>query len=493
MIHDRYIRAPLYETLLEYHFQRRSSFHVPGHKGGSALSAKNKGMLEQIMSIDFTEITGLDDLHQPEGVIKEAQELAADCFGADRTYFLVNGSTAGNLAMITAVCGRGDVLIVQRNVHKSVIHGLMLAGARAVFVTPRLDPGTGLATSVGSKDLAEALDRYPQAKGVLLTNPNYYGMAIDLKPIADLVHSRGIPLLVDEAHGAHFGFHPAFPESALSAGADVVVQSAHKMLTALTMGAMLHVRGGLVDVHKIASRLSMLQTSSPSYPIMASLDLCRSMLQQEGSRLFERGLESVGTFRDKAESLDAFQVVKLEGNGAYDAWDPFKVILRDRTGTLNGFELQRELEIRGCMIEMADPRHVLLLFSLASSLADTEKLLSALTDINDKFGLHEKEKHDALTNKITTASMPHVSLPIPFDIDLSRLDDCVQTVPLDNAVGYRSAEMVIPYPPGIPVLYPGEPVTKEAAAYLAVLANTGARFQGTMDRSLATLQVLNPD
>ncbi|GIP36308.1 aminotransferase class I/II-fold pyridoxal phosphate-dependent enzyme [Paenibacillus sp. J2TS4] len=484
------VHAPLYETLLGCHFQRNSSFHVPGHKGGRALPAQFKGMLEQVMSIDYTEITGLDDLHQPEGVIKEAQDLAADCFGADRTFFLVNGSTVGNLAMITAVCGRGDILIVQRNVHKSVIHGLMIAGAKAVFVAPQSDPETGLAAGISNKDLVEALDRYPQAKAVFLTNPNYYGMAMDLEQTVRLVHSRGIPLLVDEAHGAHFGFHPELPRSALSVGADAVVQSSHKMLTALTMGAMLHVRSTRIDPNQISGRLSMLQSSSPSYPIMASLDLSRSMLQSKGSELFTPGLQCVKELRQHILSLDVFGVVSGHKNEVYAALDPFKITLWDRIGTLSGFDLQQQLEQRGCMTEMADPRHVLLLFSLASEPRDVNHLLSALLDINDKLGLKEKENPLALANNRVAPPMPPISQPIPFDLDHSLLLDHVRTLPLEETAGFRSAEMVIPYPPGIPVLYPGEPILKETTDYLQVLAATGARFQGISDRKLSTLKVV---
>jgi arginine/lysine/ornithine decarboxylase len=211
---------PLLDALLQHRRNRYTGFHVPGHRSGKGLLAE-ASIFREIMSIDLTELTGLDDLHQPEGAIRDAQLLAADCFGAEHTFFLVNGSTVGNLAAILSVCGAGETLIVQRNVHKSVIHGLMLAKAKAVFVAPQTDPESGLSGGVAASDIERALRVYPEAKGILITNPNYYGMGIDMRELTQLVHRYDKPLLVDEAHGAHYGFHENLPDSALACGADL--------------------------------------------------------------------------------------------------------------------------------------------------------------------------------------------------------------------------------------------------------------------------------
>ncbi|KHF33712.1 Arginine decarboxylase [Paenibacillus sp. P1XP2] len=257
-------KAPLFEALQQYKNGRQASFHVPGHKKGRAYASfGGAGFLDQVMEADVTEITGTDDLHHPEGVIRDAQLLAADCFGAEESYFLVGGSTSGNLAMILTVCSHpGDLLLVQRNVHKSVLNGLMLAGAKAVFLEPQVDESSGLATAPSAETVAAALAAYPEAKGVLVTMPNYYGMGTDLAPLAEACHRHDVPLLVDEAHGAHYGQHPRLPRSALASGADVVVQSTHKMLAALTMGAMLHVQGPRVNRGLLRQRLAMVQSSS---------------------------------------------------------------------------------------------------------------------------------------------------------------------------------------------------------------------------------------
>ncbi|WP_158702797.1 aminotransferase class I/II-fold pyridoxal phosphate-dependent enzyme, partial [Paenibacillus faecalis] len=284
-------RAPLIEALLTYKNKANISFHVPGHKNGKVYDGiQDAELFSEVMKIDVTEISGTDDLHHPEGVIREAQLLAADCFGAEESFFLVGGSTAGNLAMVLTVCSQpGDLILLQRNVHKSVLNGLMLAGARAVFLEPQIDEYSGLAVMPSQETVRAALAAYPEAKAVFVTSPNYYGMGSDLKELADLCHANEVPLLVDEAHGAHYGMHPDLPESALSCGADGVVQSTHKMLSAMTMGSMLHVQGRLLDRSLLRQRLAMVQSSSPSYPVMASLDLARRLLHAQGPGAFTAG------------------------------------------------------------------------------------------------------------------------------------------------------------------------------------------------------------
>lgn len=482
MFGKQQVRAPLYERLKESYFQRASRFHVPGHKGGQALTIEDKGILEDVMTIDYTEVSGLDDLHHPQGVIHEAQQLAAKCFGANETFFLVNGSTVGNLALILSVCQRDDLILVQRNVHKSILHGLMLAGARAVFLPPEIDPLTGIAAGVSSQSVERALLKHPEARAVLVTNPNYYGMGSSLKKIAELAHAYDMPLIVDEAHGAHFGFHPELPGSALSMGADAVVQSTHKMLTALTMGSMLHLRGERIDRRKTASFLAMLQSSSPSYPIMASLDLCRARLEMAGEELFVGALEKCRELRKEISSkMPWFLIVNQERHAteAYDYIDPFKVTISDATGTLNGYQLQQQLENEGCLIEMADTEHVLLVYSIATSDKDSDRLLLALNQISNKLELGKKELKETAANKVRPSYFPPIPTPVQFDMSMlspgSRLK---RAVTLHEAAGYRSAESVIPYPPGVPVLFPGEVITKEVIAFLEDMVRAGARFQG---------------
>jgi arginine decarboxylase len=488
-------RAPLFEALEAHYRKKPASFHVPGHKSGRGADAAAAFFYQDILSIDYTEISGLDDLHQAEGVILEAQQLAADCFGAEETFFLVGGSTVGNLAMITAVCEPDDILLVQRNVHKSVIHGLMLARAKAVFLTPEWDSDSGLAAGVNIKEVEEALQAYPEAKGLLITNPNYYGMGIDIKPLAQLMHKYDKPLLVDEAHGAHFGFHAKMPPSALSSGADIVVQSTHKMLTAMTMSAMLHVQGQRIDRAAVKLRLSMLQSSSPSYPLLASLDLARRQMHLRGEALLQQGLQVVNDFIGKMQKLPCYGFAPLPSSGKADTYqDPFKVSIFDATGTLSGPELREQLELGGCYPEMADELRVLLVFTLGSTKEDSAKLYQVLSNICARNKLQKKELAGLIANINKIPPFTQISHPVAFHLDHAKESEGTETqgtvwVTLEEAIGQKSAGMVIPYPPGIPLLYPGERITKHGAAYLQQLAARGIRFQGTPGGNLHTIAV----
>lgn len=499
-------RAPIYEMLEQYRMMGNISYHVPGHKNGKAYEGEDgASLLHEVMKIDVTEITGTDDLHHPEGVIKEAQELAADCFGAEESFFLVGGSTAGNLALILTVCPEpGMTLILQRNVHKSVIHGLMLAGVRAVFIEPLIDPDSGLAVAPAAEAVEAALAAYPEAAAVLVTMPNYYGMGSDLAPIARICHDSGVPLLVDEAHGAHYGQHHALPAGALACGADGVVQSTHKMLTAMTMGAMLHVQGPRLDRALLRQRLAMVQSSSPSYPMMASLDLARRLLHSRGSAAFTAGLAAVDVLRRGLAELPRYGLVQpaepLHGEpppqreAAYTQQDPFKVVIYDATGVLSGFELQRRLEAKGCVPEMSDDRHTVLLFSLGSKAEDAVRLLEALRDIASEEPT-ETQRRPGIpeTRNISTwNNFDEVqrSEPVPFSLKPVSAHE-TKSIQLEHSVGSVAAEMVIPYPPGIPLLYPGERISETILKKLTGLAAGGAKFQACADPSLQHIKVYN--
>ncbi|OKP84095.1 amino acid decarboxylase [Paenibacillus helianthi] len=530
-------RAPVYEMLEQYRVKGNISYHVPGHKNGDAYRGQESaGFLREVMRYDVTEITGTDDLHHPEGVIQEAQELAADCFGAEESFFLVGGSTAGNLALILTVCPEpGMTLILQRNVHKSVIHGLMLAGVRAVFVEPQMDWHSGLMVAPAVQTIQNALAAYPEAAAVLVTMPNYYGMGSDLAPLAQACHDSGVPLLVDEAHGAHYGQHPALPAGALVCGADGVVQSTHKMLSALTMGAMLHVQGPWLDRALLRQRLAMVQSSSPSYPVMASLDLARRLVHSQRAGAFTAGLAAVDVLRRGLASLPRYGLLQpaeplqpgcgAAGTGAaadmppqsvaaYSTQDPFKAVIYDAVGVLGGFELQRRLEEKGIVPEMSDDRHVVLAFSLGSNAEDTGLLLAALREIAEEtadvtVNLHEDTTRQGFSTECLPAEsvagvVPDsaknstwnnftndiISSPVLFSMKpVNPLE--TESIGLEYSTGRMSAEMVIPYPPGIPLLYPGEEISEDICNRLIGLSQGGAKFQACADPALQQILVYN--
>lgn len=472
-------RAPLFEAMVAHHATKSISLHVPGHKSGQGLLEEGTNFLQSIMSIDYTEITGLDDLHHPEGAIREAEQLAAACFGAEETYFLVGGSTVGNLAMIGAVCQRGDLILVQRNVHKSVIHGIMLAGAQAVFLAPEVDGETGVATGLQIDVVKQAIEQYPTAKALFITNPNYYGIGTDLKPFAKLMHETGKLLLVDEAHGAHFGFHEEVPASALSQGADAVVQSTHKMLTAMTMGAMLHVQGPRINRKALQQLLAMLQSSSPSYPIMASLDLARKRMHTEGHAWLEQGLYIMKEFREELQALGCLGVYpRVNQQSVGDTTDPFKIAVYDPTHSLSGTEIKTRLEAEGCFVEMTDGYLVLLVFTPANSREDMRRVVQVISNICLDITRRKQELQAPISNIIKLPTYEPISSPIRFDHQVL-FQETTQMVKIKEAIGKRSGEMVIPYPPGIPYLYRGEVITASVAEALVFLAKQGIRFQGT--------------
>lgn len=457
-------KIPVYETLMKFTNNKPLSFHVPGHKNGMYFPKRGKEYFRNILSIDVTELTTLDDLHDPSECIEEAQNLLAKLYGAQKSYFLVNGSTVGNLAMVFACCKEGDIVLVQRNCHKSIMNALILTGAHPVFLEPWIDEEFGVPVGVPHKYIKKAVEMHPNAKALVLTHPNYYGMGIDLKETIALAHEHNIPVLVDEAHGAHLCIGEPFPLSALTYGADVVVHSAHKTLPAMTMGSYLHVNSQLVDPNKVSMYLSMLQSSSPSYPIMASLDLARFALAELKEEGCANTMKFLDDFRKELRHIPQIKVLE------YSVQDPVKITIQTRS-ELSGYELQRILEKQGLYTEMADPYNVLLIMPLVRN----EQYMKAVHTIKNALQCYEVKDRKPIIRYTYKRDFS----PLPFTY--KQLDGCKKSIiPLQEAIGRICADMVIPYPPGIPVLMYGEKITKEHVQYIHELQETGARFQGSV-------------
>ncbi|EFM10957.1 Orn/Lys/Arg decarboxylase major region [Paenibacillus curdlanolyticus YK9] len=496
--------APLYEKLNEHALTRPVSLHVPGHRNGESWrrglqnNTERYGIdrYESLLPLDITELSHTDDLHAPEGVIAEAQQLASQLYRSDHTFFLIGGSTAGNHGMILAVCDPGDLILVQRNVHKSILNGLRLAGASAVFLQPSREEAEGTWTVPDLHVVKEALERHPEAKAVLLSTPNYYGRAVSMRGYADLVHEYQIPLLVDEAHGAHYGFHPAFPRSALADGADAVVHSTHKTLTAMTMGAMLHIKGARIDLGRLRDVLASIQSSSPSYPIMASIDIARAMVQAEGADLFDSGIQAARKLRNHLNSENSRLIASsIKEEDSTPLIDPLRILLKDRAGRYSGYELQKRFEQHGCWAEMADETRVLLLFGGYMSDEELSRIIAACDAVAESL-LDPREGDGICTAKDEVAhsmeeagAVDAVSEPVAFSfkrVDAQRITN----IAIEHAAGYRSAETVIPYPPGIPLIYAGEMITATVAKELKRIGEHGAKCQGAADPSLQTICVV---
>ncbi|KXG08287.1 Arginine decarboxylase [Anoxybacillus sp. P3H1B] len=458
--------TPLYTALKKHFSVHPISFHVPGHKYGNVFLNESKKHYKHLLRIDVTELNGLDDLHQPESVIAAAQRLTAELYGVDETFFLINGSTVGNLAMIFATCEENEPVIVQRNCHKSIIHALQLVGAVPVFLSPQFDDEVKVASYVSNEAIKQAIEAYPNAKALILTNPNYYGMAVDLKEAVSMAHRYGIPVLVDEAHGAHFILGDPFPSTAITYGADVVVQSAHKTLPAMTMGSYLHVNSSLVDIEKLHHFLRIFQSSSPSYPIMASLDLARSYLAHLSIEEIGHIQAQVSLFKKALNGIEGIAVV--ESTDPCVMTDLLKITVQTRS-SLSGYELQRCLEQAGIFTELADPLNVLFVYPLALF----ENLEEIIEKIKKAFsGLH---RCDRSLDSVSPISFAAASEVIPYSSLKKRNRKFVH---VEQAEGLIAAETIIPYPPGIPLLIIGEIINGEHIASLLELRQYGSHFQG---------------
>ncbi|WHY92018.1 aminotransferase class I/II-fold pyridoxal phosphate-dependent enzyme [Neobacillus cucumis] len=455
-------KIPLYQALVEHINKSPISFHVPGHKYGTIA----KDYFEQILKLDATELSGLDDLHSPEGAILEAEQLLQDLYQTRSSFFLINGSTVGNLAMIMAACREDDLVLVQRNCHKSVVNGLRLAKVNPIFLEPEIDNEWKVASGVHLETVKEAIDLYPNASALILTYPNYYGMAYDLESIINYAHIHNIPVLVDEAHGPHFIVGSPFPPSAVQLGADIVVQSAHKTLPAMTMGSYLHVNGNRIQMDRVKDYLQILQSSSPSYPIMASLDIARHYLfsyQQEDVLYF---LKERNRFKQLLKEISGIKVLTYPNH----LGDPLKITIQS-TSHLSGFDLQSILEEQGIFTELADPHNVLLILPLLKE--------NQIYPFEETAGKIQKVLEGIKDNEINietkTIEQKISGLAIPY----RKMEDLRERkIPLLESVDQVSAETIVPYPPGIPLLLKGERITDGQIRNLVRLMESGARFQG---------------
>lgn len=473
-------RAPLFEALLKHISRNPSRFHVPGHGQGRYLPGELSAPGgRSLFSLDLTELPGTDDLHNPGGPIARAQELAAGTYGAGRSFFLVNGSTVGIQALITAVVGQGEV-IVSRNAHRSVLGGLIVSGAEPVYVAPEIIPDFGVDCGVAPLTISRALEAHPRAAAVLAVRPSYYGVARDLEEQVAVAHKRDKPLLVDEAHGAHLRFHRSLPNDAMAAGADASVQSTHKLGGALGQSSMLHLQGRLVDGDNVAAALSLLQTTSPSYILMTSLDLARRHMARQGEALMERALELARQARERLTGVAGIRVLTEDCLAESVGLDKTKLVISVRGLGLTGYQVSSLLAERyNVFVEMADAANVVAFVSAGATKKDCDALAGALEDI-------------AIRDRLPAAlALP--GAPPGWNKRMKPRDAWFspsRQVPLAKAGGMICAEAVAVYPPGIPVVSPGEEITPEVQEYLMLISSMGLPCHGQLDLTLKTIKVV---
>ncbi|WP_235820559.1 aminotransferase class I/II-fold pyridoxal phosphate-dependent enzyme [Halalkalibacter krulwichiae] len=458
---------PIIEALQKHKKNNPTSLHVPGHKNGRIFHPALAADFENILPYDLTELEGLDDLQAPTGIIMQAQQKAAQLYKAQETFFLVGGTTVGNLAMVYSLFEPGDIILIQRNSHKSIFNAVQVAGVTPVLLSPEFDRETGIPIGLALETIIEALEKYPDAKGLVITYPNYFGVSLDMKTVISEAKQHGLLVLADEAHAAHYCTSDCFPRSTLELGADVVTQSAHKMLPALTMSSFLHISDKLNQErrHRIKEALAIFQSSSPSYLLMASLDGARAYIESLDDLKIKEIIE--GVTRVKAELAKIKQLKVVEWDESY-LLDPLKVTIRTTT-KLSGFDLQKIFYRHQLYTELADDKHVLLVFGLGHHNVSNEALEQLSQELSSYEVLEARSSKNEIicyrkSQQINVTSREMYSLP-------------KKRISLENAVGFIAAEAIIPYPPGIPIVVPGEEIDEAIIIEVKKLKQAGARFQ----------------
>lgn len=453
--------ASLYDKLIEYNKSDYYGFHMPGHK-------RNEKMFGTRLpyGIDITEIDGFDDLHHAETLIKDQEERAAHLYKAEETHFLVNGSTVGILSAILGVTNRGDKILVARNCHKSVYNAMELNGLRPIYIYPEYEKDLQINGEVSGEKIEILLNENPDVKAVMIVSPTYDGVLSDVEKIAQIVHKRGIPLIVDEAHGAHFGFHPYFPENSNVKGADIVIHSVHKTLPSLTQTALIHINGEIVDREKVRKYLHMLQSSSPSYILMASIDRCMELLESEGDTLFELYAQRIDVLRTELQGLKHLEILQTE------QFDRSKFLISvKKTGITSKKLADILLHTYHLQMEMTGGTYVLAMTALGDTKEGFERLKRALFEIDQSLSDEKQEDH-------LPVELP--KLPLVCTNEEIERKKCgnEELILWKASIGRISTEYAYVYPPGIPLIVPGEQITQEAIQVLALYAELGFSVEG---------------
>jgi arginine decarboxylase len=479
--------APYLEAIVSYGFRGSQRFHVPGHKGGPGADPGLRAAIgDRALALDICQdIEGIDVGPRPTPY-ERAEELAATCYDAAKTWFLTNGATQGNHALTLALAKPGDHVLVQRNSHASVVDGLVLSGGMASFVSPEYDDELGMAHGVTPEALDEALAREPGVSAVFMVSPTYYGMAADVAGCAEVAHAHDTALIVDCAWGSHFGFHPGLPDSPLHLGADAELASTHKIVGSMTQSAMLHVADtGRVDPEEVSRCIRLVRSTSPNSLLLASLDSARRQLAAHGEALLDRTLAASFRAREAIDAIPGIAIVgeDLVGRPGVAGWDPLRVVIDVRGTGCTGYELAAELRAGyDIYIELATHATIVLVLGLGQPVEPLERFA------HDFAETVRRSARAGVAGSIVTPPAPTESeavVPIR-DAFLGR----GEAVPVDQAVGRVSCESIAGYPPGVPTLLPGERVTTEVVSYLRALTRAGARLHGAADPTFTTVRVL---
>ena len=472
---------PLADALDAQRINRLAHFDVPAHKGGRMNAELPDYFGKRCMELDVNSMKPLDNLGHPVSVIRDAQALAAEAFGADNAFFMVNGTTSAVQTMIWTACGRGEKIILPRNVHRSAINALVVNGAIPIYVNPHQNKRLGIPLGMSISDVRKAIEEHPDAKAILVNNPTYYGICSNLRAIVRLAHEAGMLVLADEAHGTHFYFHERLPVSAMAAGADMAAASIHKTGGSLTQSSILLTRKP-VNPDYVRQVITLTQSTSASYLLLSSLDIARRNLYFKGRTMYQKTIEFADYAREEINALGgyyAFGTELIDGDAAF-AFDSTKLSVHTRDIGLAGIEVYDHLrDDYGIQIEFGDIGNLLAILSAGDRMMDVERLISALAEIKR---LHERSAAGLFDHEYID---PCIAMT-PQDAFYAKK----RRVPMKESVGLVAGEFVMSYPPGIPIVAPGERITPDILEHILFAKDRGCFMTGTEDMNLDYLQVV---
>lgn len=482
-------RAPLWENIQSFREQLRAPFYCPGHKGGRTLPAE---LTANWASCDLNNLPDTDTLHCPSGSMQEAEQLIADAYGVKRSYMLVGGSSLGNMAAVMASVAPGETVLVQRNAHKSVIAGIIHSGAIPHWIAPMWDPRFGISHGLSLSAVQQAITQAPHAKALVALNPTYFGVVPDIAGIAKLCKQHQLTLIADEAHGPHFRFgnRDQYPLAAENAGADIVVQSTHKILSGLSQAAVLHLCSDRVDSARVQATLQALQTTSPNFAILASIDLARRQMMQEGKQRLQALLELAKDTRAELADIDGLRCMGAEhcsgpGSG-FDNLDPTKLLIDTQGCGWSGSDAHHYLNRQfGVQPELSGASYLLCIMTLGSTREDVEHLIAALKAMRDT----RPTSYENISELMQLAGRVAVTLPESVMPPREAFYRPHRAVPFAQALDCIAGEVITPYPPGIPVLMPGERFNRDTMELLAAVKRSRCPISAT-DPTLTTVRTL---
>lgn len=480
--HDQH-KTPLFDAMKAYHKREVVPFDVPGHKHGVGLKEYRDYFGSPMLELDVNSMKCLDNLCNPISVIREAEDLAAEAYGADGAFFLVNGTTIGVQTMILSAIKPGEKIILPRNAHKSATTALILSGAKPIYMQPEVNENLGIAMGIGLDTAIKTMNENPDAKAIFLVNPTYYGATSDISEIAKIAHEKDMLVLVDEAHGAHMRFHDALPECAMSQGADMCAVSLHKTGGSLTQSSILLLSEERLSYKEVKTAINLTQTTSASYLLMGSLDVARKQMVMDGSGILTDVIELSRYARKKLNAIKGIYAFgkELVGTPGVYNFDETKLGVNVRGLGLSGFEVYDLLiDEFNVQAELGDMYNVLAIISVGDSKESIDRLVDSLIAIAEKYG-----KKEALEIK-TTALYNPISIISPREAFYSSK----HSIKIEDAAGEISGESIMTYPPGIPVVTPGERITQDMIDYILWLKEEGTQLQGTEDPYVNWINVL---